>query len=318
MTHFDVFNGDADGLCALHQLRLAAPLDAVLVTGVKRDIALLRRVAANRGDTVTALDISLETNRAALVGLLERGVAVEFFDHHYAGDIPGHPGLTAHIDLAPGVCTGILVDRHLRGAHRVWAVVAAYGDNLAAAARELAAPLALDAQRTGQLIELGENLAYNAYGDSEADLIVHPAALYRIMHAYADPFRFIESEAVLRTIGDARHADLELARAVRPVAQGPRSAVYVLPDAPWSRRVRGAIGNELANASPRMAHAVLTPHPQGGYAVSVRAPLVQPLGADALCRQFATGGGRAAAAGVDNLPADRLDDFVGRMALAYP
>ncbi|HTN65634.1 MAG TPA: acetyltransferase, partial [Burkholderiaceae bacterium] len=35
MKHFDVFNGDADGLCALHQLRLAAPLDAVLITGIK-------------------------------------------------------------------------------------------------------------------------------------------------------------------------------------------------------------------------------------------------------------------------------------------
>jgi hypothetical protein len=46
--------------------------------------------------------------------------------------------------------------------------------------------------------------------------------------------------------------------------------------------------------------------------------LAQPAGADALCRQFATGGGRAAAAGVDCLPADLLDDFVGRMALAYP
>jgi len=318
VTHFDAFNGDADGLCALHQLRLAAPVDSVLVTGVKRDIALLRRVAATAGDTVTALDISLDTNRDALVGLLARGVAVEFFDHHYAGAIPAHPGLAAHIDPAPGVCTGILVDRHLRGAHRVWAVVAAYGDNLAAAARELAAPLALDAQHTGQLAELGENLAYNAYGDTEADLIVHPAALYRIMHAYADPFRFIDGEAVLRTIGEARRADLDLARAVRPIAKGGRTAVYVLPDAAWSRRVRGAIGNELANAAPDMAHAVLTPHPQGGYAVSVRAPLAQPAGADALCRQFATGGGRAGAAGVDQLPAARLDDFVARMALAYP
>ena len=50
MTHFDVFNGDADGLCALHQLRLEAPLDSVLITGVKRDIALLQRVPAGRGD----------------------------------------------------------------------------------------------------------------------------------------------------------------------------------------------------------------------------------------------------------------------------
>ena len=33
MKFYDVFNGDADGLCALHQLRLAEPRDAVLVTG---------------------------------------------------------------------------------------------------------------------------------------------------------------------------------------------------------------------------------------------------------------------------------------------
>ena len=31
MTRFDVFNGDADGICALLQLRLANPLDTVLV-----------------------------------------------------------------------------------------------------------------------------------------------------------------------------------------------------------------------------------------------------------------------------------------------
>ena len=49
MAHYDAFNGDADGLCALHQLRLAQPLEAVLVTGVKRDIALLKRIDARAG-----------------------------------------------------------------------------------------------------------------------------------------------------------------------------------------------------------------------------------------------------------------------------
>ncbi len=52
-----------------------------------------------------------------------------------AGDIPAHPRFEAHIDCAPDVCTGILVDRHLGGAQRVWAVVAAFGDNLVAPAR---------------------------------------------------------------------------------------------------------------------------------------------------------------------------------------
>ncbi|MCE2831577.1 MAG: acetyltransferase, partial [Oxalobacteraceae bacterium] len=33
MAFFDVFNGDADGICALHQVRLHCPRDAVLVTG---------------------------------------------------------------------------------------------------------------------------------------------------------------------------------------------------------------------------------------------------------------------------------------------
>ena len=46
---FDVFNGDADGLCALHQLRLAEPADSELVTGPKRDISLLKRVNAAAG-----------------------------------------------------------------------------------------------------------------------------------------------------------------------------------------------------------------------------------------------------------------------------
>ncbi|MBL4759360.1 MAG: DegT/DnrJ/EryC1/StrS family aminotransferase, partial [Mariprofundaceae bacterium] len=49
---YDVFNGDADGLCALHQLRLAKPAESELVTGVKRDISLLKRMNAKAGDEI--------------------------------------------------------------------------------------------------------------------------------------------------------------------------------------------------------------------------------------------------------------------------
>jgi hypothetical protein len=63
MTHFDVFNGDADGICSLLQLRLATPIDSLLITGAKRDIALLQRVDAQPGDGVTALDISAPARR---------------------------------------------------------------------------------------------------------------------------------------------------------------------------------------------------------------------------------------------------------------
>ncbi len=49
MQFYDIFNGDADGICALHQLRLEEPRASVLVTGVKRDVRLLDRVTAARG-----------------------------------------------------------------------------------------------------------------------------------------------------------------------------------------------------------------------------------------------------------------------------
>ena len=48
LRHFDVFNGDADGLCALHQLRLVTPRASILVTGTKREINLLEHVVAQR------------------------------------------------------------------------------------------------------------------------------------------------------------------------------------------------------------------------------------------------------------------------------
>lgn len=83
--HYDVFNGDADGICALLQLRLEEPLVSTRITGIKRDIALLERVVAEPGDTVTVLDISMVKNKDALDQLLAKGVMVDYVDHHAAG-----------------------------------------------------------------------------------------------------------------------------------------------------------------------------------------------------------------------------------------
>ena len=317
MSHFDVFNGDADGLCSLHQLRLAAPCEATLITGAKRDVALLGGVAAQRGDSVTALDVSLDTNRAALLALLERGVAVEYFDHHYAGALPSHPALQAHIDPSPDVCTGIVVDRYLAGKHRIWAIVAAFGDNLVAAATRLAASLRLDPGRLATLQELGEGLTYNGYGDQASDLIMHPAELYRRLARYADPFAFVQGEAMFRHISESRRRDLALAQRIEPAQTFAGATVYLLPDAAWSRRVRGIFGNELARRQPQTAHAILTPGANGVYVVSVRAPLAAATGADTLCRRFAAGGGRAAAAGINQLPQEQLADFMRQFGEAF-
>ncbi|GAB4480951.1 MAG: hypothetical protein OHK0044_29230 [Burkholderiaceae bacterium] len=308
MRHIDVFNGDADGLCALHQLRLAEPADAELVTGLKRDIELLARVRAGADCAVTVLDIALDRNRAALERLLAEGARVRWFDHHYAGAAPTHARLELHIDCAPSVCTSILVDRHLGGRFRRWAVVAAFGDNLRAPARELAAALGLDAARTETLRALGEALNYNAYGETEADVLIHPRELYRVLHAYVDPFEFAAREAIAAALIDRCRADLAAACAVAPEYADDRCTLYRLPDAPWARRVLGTFAHRLAADDPQRAHAVARANADGSFTISVRAP----RGADALCRQFPRGGGRSTAAGIDRLPAERLDEFIRR------
>ncbi|MDR3098417.1 MAG: acetyltransferase [Paraburkholderia sp.] len=310
MAHFDVFNGDADGICALHQLRLARPREATLVTGAKRDIALVERVEAQPGDSLTVLDISFDSNREALCALLDQGIHVEYFDHHHAGELPMNVNLAAHIDTTAQVCTSVLVDRHLRGQYRPWAIAAAFGDNLPATAHELAREAGLTEAQVEQLRALGESINYNAYGDSVEDLFIAPATLYETLKPYADPFEFVAAELVVARLSACRHEDLERAQQITPLFMVQYGSVCVLPDEPWARRVRGVFANALALEEPSCAHAVLSVTPDGNYAVSVRAPLVRPSGADELCRAFPGGSGRVGAAGIDCLEAERLDLFV--------
>ena len=71
MPNYDVFNGDTDGIFAWHQLRLSHPREAVLVTGVKRDVGLVSRVDAGEGDLVTIMDVSHAKNRKDVRRLLD-------------------------------------------------------------------------------------------------------------------------------------------------------------------------------------------------------------------------------------------------------
>lgn len=317
MANFDVFNGDADGICALHQLRLAEPRDSALVTGVKRDIALLKNVTAEHGDRITVLDISLDKNRAELQVLLALGAEVTYVDHHFAGEIPAHPALRAEIDTSPGTCTSLLVDAMLAGRFRAWAVVAAFGDSLPDSAKRAAAPLNLSESQLTALRELGECLNYNAYGDSVADLFFHPAELYGQLHGYADPFRFIADAPLFATLKQGYTADMALARALKPQWAYPGGTVFLLPDQAWARRVSGVFGNHMAQSETAVAHAVLTHKPRGGYVVSVRAPRDNPNGADELCHQFDSGGGRKSAAGINHLPESGLERFLELFRAAF-
>lgn len=318
MNHYDVFNGDADGLCALQQLRLVEPVaDAILITGVKRDINLLQQVKAEAGDRICVLDISLDKNREALEHLLDTGATIDYFDHHYAGVIPQHPRLTSHIDTSAETCTSLLVNEHLNGAHLAWAVTGAFGDNFYDAAQRAAIPLNLSKEQLDTLCELGTYLNYNGYGSDLDDLFFHPQELALKMRPYAGPFDFVANESAYQTLREGYAQDMAMAEALQGEIVQEGHALYIMPDAPWSRRSSGVYGNLLARRHPQRAHAILTALDDGAYRVSVRAPLSAKNGADELCRQFASGGGRAAAAGINRLDAADYDRFIERFLQSF-
>ncbi len=316
MKYCDVFNGDADGICALQQLRLESPQASQLVTGVKRDIALLNRVDADAGDFVTVLDISLDKNRESLLRLLNTGVKVQYFDHHFAGDIPENERLDAMINPSSDVCTSILVNQYLNGKFSDWAVVGAYGDNLAVTAEQVGK--SLNSEQKILLRQLGECMNYNAYGASLDDLHFTPTVLFNLIRPYESPFEFIEKESdAYKSLCDGYRQDMQKAENIKMMKADDAHAVLLFPNEVWARRVSGVYANKLASENPNRAHALLTERSDGGYLVSVRAPFSNKDGADLLCRSFPTGGGRKAAAGINNLPENMLNEFLEQFKRAY-
>jgi hypothetical protein len=315
VRRFDVFNGDADGICALRQLRLAFPAEAERVTGLKHDIALLERVEAGPGDAVTVLDLSLDRNRAPLARLLERGAEVRWFDHHDPGDIPTHPRLTATIDVSGEACTSELLDRFVEGRFRAWAVVGAFGDGLHEAARRLGRDI--EGASLERLRVLGEALNYNAYGATRDDVLVQPEEMAALASRYRDPIDLIRGESVIADLAAARVGDMEQARRMPSARSTAAFAVHRLPDARWSRRVQGAFANALARDDPARAHLVLVPLGGDAWSASVRIARGRAPSAARFCARFALGGGRATAAGVARIESAALEALVAAFEKTY-
>ena len=316
--HYDIFNGDADGICALLQLRLAEPKESELITGVKRDINLLSKVTVKSGDSLTVLDVSLDKNRDGLVSALDAGAEVFYVDHHYAGDIPESEKLTTIINPAPDVCTALLVNQHLNYAYVNWAVTGAFGDNLNDSAMRVAKKAELSEEELASLKDLGIYLNYNGYGASLDDLHYTPAELFKTLLNYACPLDFIrDSDGIFSALEAGYKEDMHKASTSPYLLETASTVVLELPNEAWARRVSGVYGNALANEHPARGHAVLTHKANGNYLVSVRAPLENKTGADEFCRGFETGGGRAAAAGINDLPAEQLEDFLKRFEAFY-
>lgn len=316
--HFDVFNGDADGILALVQLRLAQPKKSVLITGVKRDINLLKQVDKQQATSVTVLDISMEKNIDALNHLLAENINVSYTDHHRSGDIPSSSFLTADIDTDANTCTSLLVNKQLNGQFSHWAIAAAFGDNMTGSAKDLANSVGLTQEQQDKLQAFGIYVNYNGYGRTVDDLHYKPDELFKLLIKYEDPLTLIyEKDSIFNLLEKAYKTDMALAESATVLADNNICKVVELADEAWARRVSGVFGNELANRSPEKAHAVVTKNTDGTYTVSLRAPLNNKQGASDICIQFPTGGGRAGAAGINNLPADQLKQFVATLSAYY-
>ena len=322
MADFDLFNGDADGIFSLLQLRQIEPRpQAELVTGVKRNTELFKRIAdrASAGDRVCALDIGMSRNTPALRRVLDAGAQVFFCDHHATGDIPQSEHLTFVTEDARGICTAYLIDQFSDGKKAGWAVCGAYGENF----QDLAGRIAAERKITfplNQLRELGELVNYNAYGSTVEDLHFHPSELYAILLAYPDPMAFLEDgPEALEILRAGYRSDWDIAGQAREIDISNAGQILSLPASPASNRIGGLFANALVDEDPDKAFAILTHlDPDiGGYRVSVRAPITrQTQPADVFAIAYG-GGGRAESAGIDHLDESEMDNFISAFQTAF-
>ncbi len=323
MAYFDIFNGDADGIFSLVQLRKVYPLESTKITGVKRDIALVQQCQAIKGDNVTILDVSMEKNIDPLNSMLKNEVDVFYADHHRSGVIPNVQNLEAHIHLSSEMCTCLIINDYLDNAEILWAIAGAYGDNLIQAADHLCKDLNLSQEDRDFLCELGTLINYNGYGSTISDLHYHPAELYELLMQYDSPFALRDDKnSVFYTLRDQYQKDMDFVGSISPYFSDEIMNVIVLPDASPSRRASGVLGNKLANDFKNQAQLILTPNPSNKlenptFTVSLRAPLSNKMGADEICSRFATGGGRAAAAGINQLPFSEINKLIAEVEHYY-
>ncbi|MCK5897453.1 MAG: DHH family phosphoesterase [Methylococcales bacterium] len=315
----DVFNGDADGICALLQLRFAHPCKTQLITGVKRDINLLSKVQATKGDKITVLDISLAKNHQDAIRLLEQGVDIFYVDHHLIKIIPKHPNLKTLINMDSNVCTSLLMNQFLQGEFYQWGVVGAFGDNMSLTVIKAIEGFCLNDRELKALKQLGVCINYNAYGRSVEDLHIAPDVLYQKLSAYKSPFEFMaDTPKLYQQLVSNYEADMACATKISANYDDDTVAVYEFPDTMWARRVNGVFANNLANQFPDRAHAILSLNTEdNSYQVSVRSPLNNKWGADELCSSFSTGGGRKSAAGINYLKKEERSLFIQRFKDKY-
>ena len=309
MTNYDVFNGDTDGIFAWHQLRLAHPRDATIVTGVKRDVGLVSRVNAGDGDLVTVMDVSHAKNRKDVQRLLDSGAIVEYFDHHDPSELIAHPNITYHINTEPNISTGLIVNSYVKGKNCLWSIATAFGDNHMELAVKMAKSEGLDDEQINLLKQIGLVVNYNSYGQTADDLFYSPEEIAEAVKACgSDVFRFTEQSDIFSTLLENFSNDMASAGCQEPYSISENGVIYTLPNEVWTHRIMGSFSNHLVSTNKDLACAISVLNSDGTYRISVRSSINNPHGAGDLCKKFG-GGGREKAAGINNLPESELEEF---------
>jgi hypothetical protein len=153
-------------------------------------------------------------------------------------------------------------------------------------------------------------LNYNAYGETVADLHLHPAALYEAMAGYAEPLDFVDQSEEFRRLREGIEADRSQRQGLKAHWSSAQMLVYVLPALAWARRLSGTLANELVNLCPLQSIVLCTPRTDGDYVISIRMSAISALRADVFCSRYPGGGGRHGAGGVDRLAPGELQRFI--------
>lgn len=324
MTYIDIFNGDADGIFSLIQWRKAHPVGSNdkqhLVTGVKRDIALVPKLteALASEAAITVLDVSFDKNVDGVKQVLEVCQNLFYCDHHKADKLFEHEKLIANINTEPTVCTGLLVNAYLQDRYPLWAIAAAYGDGLDHIAERHVKRLQLNERQQNQLKQLGVLVNYNGYGSSVEDLYFDPAELFTSLANYQTPFDIVQDrESPFLPLKQGYIEDMSKVESSENISSNDKLIALLLEDAAWARRISGTYGNQLAAQNPEKPVIIASYNAEGTLAISLRAPKNNPYGASTICSQFATGGGREGAAGINSLPQSEIDTFIDVVSKYY-
>lgn len=305
MDKYLVFNGDADGICAAHQYYLENQTQFQAVTGVKRDISLLKKIEKVENSEINVFDIAVEKNARWLNQLLGNNNRIQWFDHHISKELPAHSNLTYNIRTDVDVNTSLIVSQYLNKPQSPWAIVGLFGDNMQERASQIGRSIGFDEIQIQSLKRMGELLNYNAYGSSLEDLYFHPAAILEKLQPYLNPLEFIQNETLIDNLARGYEEDFKQIEQVEWLTRN----IVLLPDQKWARRVIGDFAYQLVRNQPEQNFAVLLTIGDS-FQVSIRTSSSGKKNAGKFCMGFPTGGGRKGAAGINDLPIKQLDHFI--------